>query len=113
MKYEIKAKNYIPQSISFAEGFLGPKGNVGFLMVADYKKAEQIVNDILSDGAEIDNVVMGLDGDFECNSSTIYKDGKFHNYEAHESSQWAEPIIIINFRDRPSEAYSCYSKEEL
>ena len=37
-------ENYIPGSISFAEGFMGPRGDVGFTMLLDRKKAKSIVN---------------------------------------------------------------------
>ena len=39
-------ENYIPGSQSFAEGFLGPKGNVGFIMLVDEKKAKKIIEEL-------------------------------------------------------------------
>lgn len=97
--------NYIPGSISFAAGFFGARGDVGFNMVADYDKAKSIIADLLSQGRNIDNVQMGLDGDWDCNSNTIWENGEYFEYTSWDSSQWAEPIIIVNFKDTPSETY--------
>ena len=40
-------KNYTPGTMSFADGFLGPKGDVGFFMCVDNEKARKIVSDLL------------------------------------------------------------------
>ncbi len=43
-------KNYTPGTTSFVDGFLGPKGDVGFFMKADNEKARKIVSDLLKNG---------------------------------------------------------------
>jgi hypothetical protein len=104
--------NYIPGSMSFSEGFLGPKGDVGFFMKYSHKKATDIINEKLKEGCNILSVEAGLDGDFRENSCEIF-DGKiFNDYTCYDSSQWAEPIIIINYADRPSETYAVWEREE-
>lgn len=109
---EVKETNYIPGSMSFAMGFMGPSGDVGYFMVADFDKAKSIINKLILDKKNIDHVEMGLDGDWRENSMTIWENGEFTKYDCHESSQWAEPIIIVNYKDSPSEAYSVWFKEE-
>ena len=104
--------NYIPGSMSFAEGFLGAGGDVGFNMVADWGKAKAIITDLLTQGKNIDNVQMGLDGDWDCNSMTIWEAGVFDEYNCWHSSQWAEPIMIVNYKDKPSETYSVWYRQE-
>lgn len=102
----MKAKtNYIPGSISFSEGFLGPKGDVGFFMVADQEQAHQIIKSLIDQGRKVTDAQMGLDGDWSCNSCTIYEDGVYSDYTEYGSSTWATPILIVNFSDGPSETY--------
>lgn len=108
---ELKAKNYCPGSISFADGFMGPRGDVGFFMTADWDKAKSIIEKILSSGRNIEEVEMGLDGDWDCNSMTVWKDGQFTEYDCYGTSQWAEPIIIVKYEDAPSEAYPVWKRE--
>jgi len=108
---EVKAKKYKPGSNSFGEGFMVPKGDVGFFMVADWDKAKAIIERLLSEGRNIEEVEMGLDGDWRENSMTVWADGEFKEYDRHGISQWAEPIIIVNYKDAPSETYSAWSKE--
>lgn len=95
---EVKAKNYKPASIGFAEGFLGPKGDVGFQMVADWEKAKSIIEKLLADGRNIEEAEMGLDGDWIENSMIVWEDGEFFEYDCWGSSQWAEPILIVNLK---------------
>ena len=54
--------NYIPGSMSFAEGFFGPKGDVGFFMEADYEKAKEILDKLIKSGRKVTSAEMGLDG---------------------------------------------------
>ena len=109
---KIKEKNYVPGSISFMEGFFGPKTNIGYSMIADYEKAKSIVEELLKEGRDIDNVKMGLDGDWSYNSNVIWENNKFFDYCYHDNSVWAEPIIIVYFNDGPSETYSTWYKKE-
>jgi len=37
-KLEVKSRNYTPGSMSWAAGFGGPRGNVGYMMDADWPK---------------------------------------------------------------------------
>ena len=104
-------KNYIPDSIGFPEVALGLFRCDGktVLMLADESKARQIIKAILETGAKISSAELGLDGDWRENSSVIYENGKFSKYDAYDGSFWATPILIINYEDRPSEAYECWS----
>lgn len=104
-----KTLNYIPGSQSFADGFLGPKGNVGYMMYADYGKAKEIIEALLQTDRSIVDATMGLDGDWDCNSTVIW-DGEFHEYDSHGSSIWAAPIMIVTFKDSPAEMYPVWSK---
>lgn len=108
---EPKHKNYHPRSMSFAAGFLGPRGNVGYFMVADYEKAKDILQNIIDSGRSVQRAVMGLDGDFDINSTEIF-DGETHcEYDAYGSSSWAEPIMIVDFADGSNEVYSVWRNE--
>lgn len=105
-------KNYIPGSISFSQGFAGPRGNVGFTMVYDEKKAKEIINKLLSGKRNIDFVEVGLDGDWDCNSDTLYSEKGFNETYFHNNSIWATPIMIVNFIDSPSECYEVWIKKD-
>lgn len=97
--------------MSFASGFLGPRGDVGFMMNADFEKAKKIVEHLLQEGKAIVEVEMGLDGDWNENSMTIFENGEFTEYHMHDSSQWAEPIILVSYEDGSNEAYSAWFRE--
>jgi hypothetical protein len=105
-------RNYIPSSMSFAEGFMGPKGDIGYSMVIDEKKARKIVRKLLKKGKNIQRITAGLDGDWGVNSCVIWENGKFSKYDAWRDSIWAEPIMIVDFIDAPSEKYSIWKKEK-
>jgi len=105
-------QNYIPGSISFAEGFNGPKHDIGFFMNFSQAKAEEIVKNLLSEGRKITEAVGGLDGDWNENHSTIYDGEKFRKYSAFSGSQWATPILIVYFSDGPSETFEVWDREE-
>lgn len=107
-----KRINYIPESISFIEGFLGPKGDKGYTMVADYNKAKKILNKLIDSGRDIITAEMGLDGDWAINSCLIYDGEKHYEYTEWGHSIWATPIMIINFSDSPSETYEVWKKSE-
>jgi hypothetical protein len=109
-----KATNYVPESISFSEGYLCGlmKPDLGYIMKADWNKAKVIIRKLISDGRNIERVEMGLDGDWRENSMTVWKDGKFMMYDCFNGSKWAEPIIIVYYKDAPSEVYSVWRKEE-
>lgn len=104
-------KNYTPGTMSFSDGFLGPKGDVGFFMSVDNEKAKNIVSDLLKNGKKIESAVLGLDGDFSENSTTIYDGKQFHDYDAYEGSQWATPILIVNYKDGSNESFECWYRE--
>lgn len=101
-------KNYTPGTMSFAEGFLGPIGDVGFFMNVDNEKALKIISNLLKSGRKIKSAELGLDGDFSENSTTIYDGSEFHDYDAYEGSQWATPILIVNYEDGSSESFECW-----
>jgi len=42
---------------------------------------------------------------------TIWEQGVFNEYDLWGSSVWAEPIMIVNFNDSPSEMYPVWSKQ--
>ena len=71
-----------------------------------------IIRKLISDGRNIERVEMGLDGDWRENSMTVWADGKFMMYDCFGGSKWAEPIIIVYYKDAPSEVYSVWRKEE-
>lgn len=114
----IKAKNYLPKSISFGMGFLGADILGGankkpYFMKVDAAKARRIVLKQLAQGRKIDEANLGLDGDWSSNHTTIYsKDAnpKFADYDAYEGSIWATPTLIISYESEPSEAYECWKK---
>jgi len=106
-------ENYIPGSISFAEGFMGPRGDVGFTMLLDRKKAKSIVNKLLKEGLKIKKATMGLDGDWAENNEILFKDNKFIeevNFRMYEYSVWAKPIMVVEFKDIPSRTYEVWKK---
>jgi hypothetical protein len=108
---EKSIKNYIPASQGFAEGFLGPKGDKGYFMKVDYKKAVKIINEQLKTDKQVETAKLGLDGDWIENSCVIYEYGKFSKYYCYEGSIWATPILIIFYKNAPSETYECFSME--
>ena len=109
-----KATNYVPKSIGFSEGYLYGlmKPDSGYLMMADWCKAKAIIKKLIADGRNIERVGMGLDGDWQENSMTVWEDGQFTEYSCFGGSKWAEPIIIVYYKDAPSEVYSVWRKEE-
>lgn len=104
-------KNYIPGSMSFAQGFMGPRGDVGYFMNFSQDKAEAVVKKLLSEGRKITEAYGGLDGDWNENNSVIYDGKEFHKYDAYSGSQWATPILIVNFEDGSSEAFEVWDRE--
>lgn len=103
-------KNYIPKSIGFADGFMGPRGDVGYSMILDFDKAKEIINIHLRNGRKILNADAGLDGDWTWNSQTIFDGKDFIPYTLHPDSIWAKPIMIINFEDGPSETFEIWKR---
>jgi hypothetical protein len=106
-----KYKNYTSGSMSFASGFLGPRGDVGFMMNADWEKAQKIINNILKKRSDVEYVEMGLDGDWNENSMTVWENGEFTKYDCYDASQWAEPLLIVNYKDGSNEAYDCWFRQ--
>lgn len=115
MELEIKAKNYTPQSITHDYSLMKEKYEIidkgGKLMIADYDKAEEIIKLLLKNGKNIDTVSMGLDGDWSWNSEVIWREGIFYEYKECNYSLWAEPIILIHYKDGTNEAYPCWKNE--
>ncbi len=121
-------QNYTPGSISFAAGFLGPRGNPDApFMLVDSEKANGILTEILSSGKDVDYAELGLDGDWSENSVIIYEDGEWQEtavrdpdlpvgkggeYDIFHGSSWATPTLIVYFNDGPSLAFECWKKEE-
>lgn len=110
---EIKSlgKNYKPGTQSFADGFLGPKGDVGFSMIFSYEKAKRIVESFGSDN--VAKVIAGLDGDFSENSQEIYNGKEWvekRDLDFYRNSIWATPIILVEFKDKPQEAFECWGR---
>lgn len=109
-------KNYLPVSMSFADGYRGAKGDVGYVMRFSLRKAKAFVR---GKEAGIHRVVAGLDGDFTVNSAVIFeggewiKPGKWRRLKRfYRRSTWATPIILIEYEDRTTEAFECWSREE-
>jgi hypothetical protein len=110
MEIRSLGKNYIPDSMTFGAGFFGPRGNVGFQMKFSDLKAKEIAESL--DLNDIEEIEAGLDGDFTENSCIIYNKDGWKPYNAWESSQWAKPIILIKFKNKPMEAFECWEKLE-
>lgn len=108
-KYE---ENYtLGRQSNFAEGFAGPKGDVGFTMVVDEKKAKRIIVETLKkESKKIKRAELGLEGDFSVNSTVIY-DGEFHEYDVYNHSNWATPILIITFVDGTNRKYESWKRQ--
>ena len=105
-------KNYIPESMSFAEGFLGCSWrNKDYDMRYNNAKAKKIINKLLDEGRNISHADVGLNGDWWENSDTLYSNGKFHKVDFWKNSCWAEPILMVYFTDAPSECYEVYIKK--
>ena len=106
-------RNYIPGSMSFAAGFMGPPISARDkpLMLVDEAKAKELIEDRLSAGRKIERVQLGLDGDWEQNNTVVYDDGGFHEYDSYTRSCWATPTLIIYYYDEPNEAIECYKEE--
>lgn len=107
-----KYKNYTPGSMSWEDGFCGPRGNVGFTMLADYEKAKLIVDELIKSGKAIERAEMGLDGDWGENSQTIFDGANYFQYEMYDHSIWAEPILIVFYPDGSNEVYSIWNKKQ-
>lgn len=105
-------QNYVPGSMSFSEGFMGPRGNVGFTMKYDNEKAKKIIEDLIKQGRKITSAKVGLDGDWRENSDTLYENKEFQDVSFYDSSIWATPIMLVYFEDAPSECYEVWNKED-
>lgn len=110
MSQKSLGKNYIPGSMGFAEGMMGPKGDVGYIMMFSMKKAKKIVKTLSI--KTIDNIDAGLNGDWVENHCIIYDKDGWHDYDAWGGSQWATPLIIVNYKNKPSETFECWFKKE-
>ena len=110
-------KNYIPGSMGFAEGILtGVARSAGktIWMNVDTENARSIVERKKKNGRDVTHAELGLDGDWGENSDIIYdSDNGFCEYGAYHGSRWATPTLIIFYNDGPSEAYDCYTEEEV
>lgn len=105
--------NYIPKSMSFSAGFMGPMGDVGFMMKLDRDKAKKIIKSIIKEKHKIINAEVGLDGDFHQNSMEIFDGKDFQDTDSlFDSSIWAEPILMVYFKDQPSRKYSFWKKKD-
>ena len=84
-------KNDVPKTMSFMDGFSGPKSDVGFQMIFSQELAETIINERRDD---IIRVEAGLDGDWDVNGHEIFKigDEMIGDYTLHDNSCWAKPI---------------------
>jgi hypothetical protein len=103
---------YVPETMSFSEGLLGPKGNVGYFMEADYQAAVAKVTALL-ETHNILKVEMGLDGDWGCNSQTIWTPTEgFQEYYTHSYSNWAPTIILVFFRGGRVKHYPVWKRGE-
>lgn len=103
--------DYEPKSMSFAEGFLGPKNPKDYQMIYSHTKALAIVNSKLDEGLKVIKATCGLDGDFNVNNDVIYDGENFSDYSAYNISSWATPILIIEYSDKPSETYQVWDKK--
>jgi len=99
------------QSMSFEEGFLGTRGDVGFQMVVDYKRAKELIQSEIKNGKIIKRATLGLQGDWDCNNTEIYDGENHYEYEAWHSSQWATPTLEIIYSDGSEKSLEMWTKE--
>lgn len=107
-KFKPFATDYRPGSQSFAAGFLGPMGNVGYIMELDLKKVRSILETL--EQKDISKIEIGLDGDFNENGQEIEIDFKDEDIWIYDRSIWATPILIVSFRSKPNNAYEVFKK---
>lgn len=105
-------KDYHPRGMSFTDGFLGPRGNVGFTMEYSHDKVMKIIQKLVKEGRSITYAEAGLDGDWDVNNCEVYdgKTGVFLEYTEYDSSIWAPPILMVHFSDGPSEMYPVWTR---
>jgi len=103
---------YKPGTMSWMAGYAGPQGDVGFMMEADYSKAQKIIEERLAEGRNIALATMGLDGDWECNHTVVYEDGAHYDYKAWHHSGWAIPTLVIEYADGSEEVVEVWTKGE-
>ena len=95
-------------SISFAEGFMGPRHDDGVLHTYDHKKAVKIAKEAIKSEPDIVEIRAGLDGDWNCNNDILWK-GKFFVPDFYKESCWAKPSLLFIYRDgKEKDGGYCY-----
>lgn len=76
--------------------------------IVDKEKAKAIVQYLLSHGRKIYGAWLGIDGDWNENNCLIFDGTEYFEYDKHEGSRWALPVLYIEYQDGPSETYACW-----
>jgi hypothetical protein len=81
-------------------------------MLVDYEKAKQEVENALKIiNFNLIFAELGLMGDWDYNSTVIWRDGKHTPYEAYPGSMWAAPTLILHFADDSTREIECWKPE--
>jgi len=100
------------KSITFAEGFLGHRGDVGFQMVVDYERAKALIKNEIKAGKVIKRATLGLQGDWFENNTIIYDGKRHYKYDCHGDSQWAIPTLEIIYSDGSEKSMEMWIKAD-
>ena len=103
------------RSIGFAEGFLGMRAAIARsnnepLRHLDWMKAAEIIKAERPVAVEA-----GLDGDFDCTSSFIYRDGApvaEDGSSYYGTSNWGIPTLVLHYDDGKQKEVECWSEGE-
>jgi hypothetical protein len=106
------------ESMGFADGmFIGMNRAIAAqnagkpFMLVDYPKAKVIIETQLSRGKKITRAELGLQGDWDCNSCTVYDSKGHHEYGAYDGSMWAVPTLMLFYEDGTEESTECWKPE--
>ena len=97
-------KNEIPGSMSFSEGFLGPKRIDQERHYCDYEAMIKYIKSI--DLGKADHIDCGLAGDMDCTGCTMFEDGEWEDeyfLNFYDNSSWATPCIVVYYKNKAPE----------
>ena len=104
-------ESFQPESTSFAVGFAGPQGNLGYTMIADKDVAKKLIISTKKRRNKVVSAEMGLKGDWGCTSWNFY-DGKDFEFDGgHDNSIWATPLLKLKYKDGTHQWFECWYKK--
>lgn len=107
----LKFKSKMRESMSFAEGFLGPKNSGTGNRTFDWDLAAEIIKKAFAEDAGI-SVEAGLQTDWSFTAGTIFENGKPTNESyTYLGSSWACPSLIISFSDGKEQEIQCFKSD--